>query len=172
MAISTSFKRMLGAQNSGDSIIALVDIHHPDIDTNVDVDGNGHFYATSDTVPTTSNGVVYTPYWFDLTLVNSSPDQPPKAQVVINAVDQRVAAAIQEVNSPEPRVTIYIVMGSDPDYYQMTMSDFILQNAQGAMFQITCDLGLENLLQTNYPNVFFDPEGFAGLFGVNSGLSS
>jgi hypothetical protein len=155
---------MLRAQNSDDAILALVEVHHPDLPASIFP--NNTFYATSDSVPTVSNENTYKPYPFDVTLAIDDPGSAPKAQITITSADQAVTQALLTVGLKAPDVTINIVLASDPDYIELTMPGLMLVQAQGDNAQITGGLSMENLLNTQFPKRTMDPIHYPAIFNV------
>lgn len=121
MPLSPSVKKTLMAQETDEREICLLTITHPEFDSPVllttdpteylrdDEDSKSPIYGT------VSRGkeFIYVP--ITPTLPSSDSENPPTGSFSISNVSQLVAPYLLTINDSYPRVTVEVVMASDPD---------------------------------------------------------
>ena len=69
---------------------------------------------TTDSEQTVSNGETFLSRFFDVILQQQDPDEPPEAQITMDAVDRSIELALDGLDD-RPIVDILTVLSSDPD---------------------------------------------------------
>ena len=154
--VSSTFLSSVNAADADEVFLVLLTIDHADLSSPIRV--------TSDSVDTVSNGNTFQTFPFQIRLPTDDDDsRGALASVTIDAVDRRVVEAARTI-SGVPKVTIEVVLASDPDTIEISWPDFNLANHRADSDTISGELVLELLDQEPFPSGRFDPVGFPGLF--------
>ncbi len=157
-SLSTLFKTMANAQETGEVLVALITITHSTI-------VGGPLRFVQDLQDLTSNGNVYTAFPFQITLPADADEGPAKVKLAIDNVDRQIAQTIRTIppTSP-PTVGIEIVVASAPNVVEIAMPGLKLRNVTGDAFQIEGDLHVDEEDLYPFPEGQFTPTSFPGLF--------
>lgn len=157
-ALSTLFKTMGNAQETGEVLLALVTIDSPSII-------GGPLRIVQDLQNITSNGNVYTAFPFEIRLAGDSDDGPAKIMLTVDNIDRTMAAAIKGIPpSTPPTVKVEIVIASQPDVVEISMPNLLLKNVTGDAFRIDGELWMDEEDLMPFPEGSFTPPNFPGLF--------
>jgi len=152
---SLTFREAINAQETDEAFLILLEIDHDELSEPIRV--------TSDGVNTVSNGETYIAYPFDLSL----PDDPEQgvsvAQLTIDNVHRVIVESLRAI-STAPKVTIRVVLGSNPDVVEAEFPNFELQQVQYDAMTVTGQLTLRTFFQEPYPGDAFLPSTFPGVF--------
>lgn len=118
---------------------------------------------TNDNQAVVSGGETFTPFPFNVGLPGSDPEQLPQVNLVIDAVDQSIAASLRAIATP-PSVTLRLVMVSQPDTIEAIVENLQWRGVGGDVRVIEGTLTAEDILGTAYPGKRFTPDLFRGLF--------
>lgn len=110
-----------------------------------------------------SRGDAYVAFQFAVELPAETGDAPRPVRIQIDAIDQSVVKAIREAVG-QPRVTMEIVLASDPDTVEAGPFDFRLESATYSAVTITGEVNFESVEKTRSLNHKFSPFLFPDLF--------
>lgn len=165
--VSDVFKAAALAQETGEVVIALLTITHPDMSEAIRIsnDPTQRLQDTPDLLyGTISRGEQYLFIPFQLTLPNEEDRTPPAARLIIDGVGKELIPLVRSVSTPAQAV-IEIVLGSDLDTVEIQFPPLMIASAEYTAGSISLDLVMDYLSQEPYPAWSFDPSGFPGLFG-------
>jgi hypothetical protein len=144
----------LSAQECATAWLVLITIDHPDLDTPIRV--------TSDGVETISQGNVFAPFPFEVTLPDDVEGRTPQALLKIDNTSLEVIALLRGLASP-PVLTLQIVRSADPDEIEREWVGIEWRSSQYDVGAITGTLTVEDLATEEFPYVTFDGR-FKGLW--------
>lgn len=157
-ALSTLFKNMANAQQTGEVLVALVTITHSTI-------VGGPLRFVQDLQDLTSNGNVYTAFPFQIRLPVDSDEGVIKVLLTIDNIDRSIAQAIRTMPpSSPPEVQVDLVIASQPDTVELSLPGMTLRNITGDAFRIEGELFMDEDDLLPYPEGLFTPQSFPGLF--------
>jgi len=164
--LSAAFKAALLAERSSETIAALITIEHDDLDTPLRI-------STDPTQRITTDPLVYgtvsrdETYYFlpieELTLPEDAQDAPPAMRITFSNVSRDSITLLRSTTTPA-KVTVEIVLASDPDQVETSFPDFDLTNADYDAAWVTLSLTLDALATEPFPAGSFTPASFPGLF--------
>jgi hypothetical protein len=143
------------AQETDEGFVVLLTLEHEALSEPVRV-------AQWD-VDVVSAGETYIAFPFRLELPDDTEEATPRARLELDNVDRRIVEAVRLMSSPA-RVTIRVVLWSDPDSVEVEQSGFVLRNVDYDALTVRGDLYLEHYEDEPYPAGIFSPGGFPGLF--------
>ncbi len=148
-SLSAEFRRALFAPETGECVVCLVQLDHPDLGAPIRV--------CSDAVDVFSGGNTYLAFPFRITLADDSADAPPRARLQIDNVDRRVIDSLRSVAGDAMTCTVSFVLASNPSQVEMGPLEFALRNVQADALVVEGDLVYEEILSEPYPSEAFDP---------------
>lgn len=154
MTLTPTAVAELSAQETGTAWLVLLTISHPDMPVPLRM--------TSDHVPTTSGGQVYTPYPFEVSPPDDVEGRAPMATLRVDNTSQQVIAVLRGLEKP-PSVTIQIVRASDPNVVEVIYDGLELRGENYDIGAITGKLTVDDWATEEFPYVTFDKR-FIGLF--------
>jgi hypothetical protein len=154
MTLSFAAQQELAAQETGTAWLVLITLDHPDLDTPIRV--------TSDSIETISNGNVFAPFPFEVTLPDDVEGRTPQAQLKIDNTSQEVIALLRGLASP-PSVTLQIVRSADPNVVEREWTGIEWRASTYDLGTITGTLTVDDLATEEFPYVTFDGR-FKGLW--------
>lgn len=165
MTISDEFRRELFAQESDDVAIMLLTIDDGESPEPIRLSSDATTRLSTDplTYGTTSRGDVFLYLPFRFVLPQERADVAPRVELTIDNIERSLVQVVEAFTAP-PRLTIEIVMASDPDYVEVLLPGMILSNISFTAETITATL-VRNALDTEpFPFGTFTPRYFPGLF--------
>ena len=154
MTINATLKEAMAAQETGEVLVVLLTISHPNLTQPIRV--------CSDSVETLSLGRTFIPYPFTFRAPDEAENGPNPAQLVIDNVGEIIAESIQLIDTAAT-VDVEIVLASNPNYIQGAWPTFELTNVEGSGFTISGDLTIPGLIAEPVGRTF-DPAGYPALF--------
>lgn len=156
--LSTLFKTMSYSQDTSEVLLALVTIESPLII-------GGPLRVVQDVKDIVSNGNTYTAFPFEIRLAADSDDGPSKITISLDNIDRTMAAAIKAIPpSTPPTVKVEIVIASQPNTVEISMSNMKLRNVTGDAFRIDGELWMDEEDLMPFPEGSFTTNFFPGLF--------
>lgn len=155
--LSLSARIAMHAQETGEAFLVLLKISHQDLPEPL--------YFVRDGVSCASQGQVYIPVPFDITLPSDTDDEPPQAKITIDNVSREVTEAIRQI-PVTPDVELSIVLASTPDVLEYGPVLFQLSDVQIDALTITGTLIYDPVTNEQFPCDSYTPEWFPGLFGA------
>jgi hypothetical protein len=152
--LSAAFKRAANASASGDAILSLLTISHPDLAQPIRLVYNN--------VPIVSRGNTFSPCIFSLGRPKDAEDDSPQTSFSVDNVDQTVGDAIDSIATP-PTALWETIMASAPGTVEESLS-FELQDARYNGSTVTATLGLDRLDKETYPKDSITPNNDPGVF--------
>jgi uncharacterized protein DUF1833 len=124
--------------------------------------GDQEIRITSDAVETLSQGFVFSPFPFEVTLPDDVEGRTPQAQLRVDNTDQQIISILRSLRSPA-RVTIQIVRSADPDIIEREWRNIEWGASDYDVGTITGTLTVGDLATEEFPYVTFDGR-FRGLW--------
>ena len=153
--LSPDTRRALQASDTAEAFLILLTISHADLPEPLRV--------SSDAVDTTSRGMVFTAFPFNLTLPDDVDNQSPEARLTIDNIDRQMVLAVRSLTSA-PTIVIEIVRANAPDVIEAQFQDFRLTNVTYDSQVIQGNLSIEDFTMEPFPAAVFAPGNFPGLF--------
>lgn len=141
-------------QETSTAWIILITVNPPSKDEPIRV--------TSDSVPTISQGNLFDPFPFMVTLPDDVEGRSPQAQLRIDNTDQQIISRLRGLPSPA-MVTIQIVRASNPDVIEREWTDIQWISSDYDAGMITGSLSVDDLATEEFPYITFDGR-FRGLW--------
>lgn len=154
MTISADGVSELAAQETGTAWLVLLTISHPDMPTPIRV--------TSDGVETISNGYVFSPFPFEVTLPDDVEGRTPQAHLRIDNTSQEIIAALRGLVTP-PAMTIQIVRSIDPNHVEREWIGLEWRTSTYDVGAVVGSLTVDDLAMEEFPYITFDGR-FRGLW--------
>lgn len=172
--LSAEFIGAAFGQETDKALIVLMTVTHPDLAAGdivgmpagpIRVSNHPTTRYSSDPLRygTTSRGQQYTFYPFSTTLPEEGEDAQPTMQIVLDIVERQVTALLASVITP-PKVTIELVLSSDPDTVEIEFPDFDLVSSMVDVYQAVLSLSLDSMVTEPYPGYDFTPSATGGLW--------
>ena len=120
--------------------------------------------------PVTSNGVVYLPYPFMLTLPLDTGDKIPNITLTIDNVDQSLTDAVRELELA-PAIRVQLVTSAFPDLVEKDLNFLKLRNVSYDAMAITASLEIASVWARKFPSEIVDPVKYPSLFYTLVALS-
>jgi hypothetical protein len=125
--------------------------------------GGPDIHLVNNNEPVTSNGVVYQPYPFSLTLPLDTGDKIPSITLTIDNVDQMITDAIRELELA-PTIRIQLVTSSFPDLVEKDLDFLKLRAVTYDAMQIQGTLEVASVWARRFPGDAVDPVQYPGLY--------
>jgi len=156
--VTNAFIAACNASETGEALIVLVTIDHPDLPAPIYLNNSGENL--------TSRGHLFLACPFQPTLSEDSDDRPPQAKIIIDNIDRTMAAAVREaaVGGVAPSVNLELVLASAPDTVEAAFTDFEMREVTYNALTIEGTLTLEGLFKEPACGYTFSPTYFQGLF--------
>ena len=120
-------------------------------------------HLVNNSEPITSNGQVFDPYPFALTLPLSDGERQTELILQIDNVDQSLTKAIRELLTP-PAVKLDMVLSNTPDTIEQTIdflrADFVSYDSLSVQFRLRPD----NIMGRKFPSSKYTPARYSDLF--------
>lgn len=142
-------------QHRDDPFIILMTLVHAQLK-------DGPLYVARNRKKFISRGNTYLAYPFEPELPGDG-DESPQGRVSIANVARRIGRTIEGLIEP-PQVTFELVLASDPDTVQNVWDGFEFSQVTWDKFRMTGTVELPDTFNEPWPNVFYEPSGFPGLF--------
>lgn len=153
--ISNSLRGAMFAEETSDGLLVLLTITHGDLNTPIRIVNNN--------TNVISRGLEFIAFPFEIVLPTSSPDSPPKAQLIIDNISRELGQIIRTISSA-PTVLIEVIRINDFNSLELSFPAFKLKNVRFDVSQVRGDLVSEDLQIEPYPVHTFSPANFPGLF--------
>ena len=113
----------------------------------------------------TSNGLVYTPYAFEITLPTDSADAIEQVQLTIDNVDQVLVNGLRRAVNPL-RFKLDIVLQATPNVVELSLANMEALQVEFDANTIVATLNLTDVWDAKYPSKGgkYDPQQCPGLF--------
>ena len=155
---SSAFRRMASAQETGEVLVALVDIVHASMP-------GSPIRVVQNLQPMVSQGNTYLAFPFSIKLPDDTDGAHPEVMLSIDAVDQSIAAALRALSPAQPpAITVTLVLASQPDVIEMQMPGLILRGIQGDALTIEGQLVLDEADLETFPQGSYNQTDFPGMF--------
>ena len=118
---------------------------------------------TTDNSNTVSGGETYFSRFFDVILMDQSPDEPPTAALTMDAVDRVIESALDKLDD-RPLVDVYTVVSSEPDTILIQSNDLRLVSYSLTLPTVTAMLEGPDFFNQQSPGPNMDPLETPGLF--------
>lgn len=126
---------------------------------------NNTFYYVNNTEDITSNGQVFTAFPFNFTLPSDDPETQPNLSIILDNVGLELIDDFSS-NTDSINAKVELVFASNPDFVEVTIENLIVKTIGYNKYQITINLGYEDIFNTSIPSNTYNAKDFPGLFGV------
>lgn len=147
--------REMNALQSGVAFFNLITITHVDLGTPIRIVANN-----TDVI---SRANTYLAYPVQLSLPVDDGEALPSTTITVDNVDRLLMQSIRTLSSA-PQFLIEMVLSSDPDIVELVIPDMFVRSADYNMQTVTLELGVEDLLNIEFPAHKFTPQYNPGLF--------
>lgn len=155
-SLSATAKRAIFAGQTGEVFVFLLTLSHASLELPIRV--------CSDAVSTTSNGVEFVPYPFNLVLPDETDNVAPQVTLEIDNIDREIVAAVRRATGSPIDVELSIVLASQPDAIEAGPFNFKLRSVTYDKLVVSGTLQYEDLLNEPFPGDTMTPTRFPGLF--------
>jgi hypothetical protein len=131
----------------------------------LDVDGFIYHVVSNTKDPVTSNGQLYTPYPFDITLPGDSMESIDTVQITIDNVDLSLITALRQAQNPL-KFNIKFALASQPNVIEMELTDLESDAVEFNANTITATLTVLDIWNAKFPSRggIYDPIQCPALF--------
>lgn len=154
--LSIAARRAIFASQTGEVFVGLLTLSHPLLHDPIRV--------CSDSSDTTSGGVVYLAFPFEMTMPAEREDGLPRVQLRVCNVDRRIVEAARSVYGEPMQVEFSVVLASSPDVLECGPFTFSLEDIGYDALTVEGSLAYEDFLNEAFPDGSMDPNQFPGLF--------
>lgn len=163
--LSLNFREALFAQESGEVVIFLLTITHPDLadPIHLSTDPTERFSDAPLMYRTVSRGVDYLYAGIDVSIPDEQDKSPPASKLTIENVTRDLIPLARSIHTPAT-VRIEAVLASALDDVEMTWPALDMTNLQADASQLVFDLTMDALVTEPFPGGAFSPAYFPGLF--------
>lgn len=153
------------SQEMSEVVIVLITITHPDLSEDIRVSSDPTITLSSGSLGTTSNGNDYVQFPFELILQEQSDNLLTRAKLKIDNISREIIQAIRTAANEPPKVTIQIVLASDPDTVEMEIPNLKLNNVTANALTVEGELQSSIIQAEKYPSNTVNQALFPGVFG-------
>lgn len=144
------------ATETGNVWLILLEVNHTSL-------GTPH-YLVNDTLEIESGGITYTPYPFEIILSDDDGERLPEVSLTIDNVHRDLVEIVRTMLEP-PEITVKLVLSSDPDTVELTLSNLVLRNVDWDAYTLKGILYSDDILNQRYPEGTMSlSAGYLGLF--------
>lgn len=170
MPLSPNAKIAMMAQETMEREICLLTITHPEFDQPIylSTDATMHLRDDEETgapiYGTVSRGIEFIYVPISPVLPSSDSETPPAGRFSISNVSQVISPYLLMVSEHYPRITVEVVMSSDPDTVNQTWPEFDLTNASIDATSAEVQISMNMVNTEPSPWMRFTPAHFPNLF--------
>lgn len=162
--LSNAAKAAMFAQSTSEAFIMLITISHPSFTDDVRVCSDPYEdLPVAGVKGIVSNGDEYLFMPFSLNLPSQDDSGTARAQISIDNIGREIVAAVRQADSALT-ISIQIVLASDVDTPEITISDFRLDRVTYDAFTVSGDISVEYFDLEGFPARRFNPADFPGIF--------
>jgi hypothetical protein len=155
--LSANAFRELFAQESGDTFLTCLTLSHASFSSPIMVVYNNQ--------PVVRTAGTFTPCLFQINLPEEVEGQVPEIHLTIDNVDRAITDAIRTITGSRVKVTLEVVLGSNPNDIQFGPADFFLMSADYNADTVSGALSLDDdVLNSTFPATQYTPSSSPGLF--------
>lgn len=160
--VSDTLKQEVFSQETGDVFVTLLTLSHPDLTDPIRVCSDPAVELISGLRGTTSRGDDFIFMPFELIPPGQSGDSSPMGRIRIDNVSREIIRIVRTISSPAD-VLIEVVMASDPDTVEATISGFQLRNIKGDALTVEGEFSTVRFDLEPFPSGSFTPSQFPGM---------
>lgn len=170
MPLSPTAKVAIMAQETTEREICLLTITHPEFDQPVYLSTDATQYLRDDEESgspiygTVSRGIEFIYVPISPVLPSSDSENPPAGRFSISNVSQVISPYLLMVSEHYPRITVEVVMASDPDTVNQLWPEFDLTTANIDATNAEVQISLNTANAEPIPYLRFTPAHFPNLF--------
>jgi hypothetical protein len=153
--MTPALKKALFAAQTGEVILPLLTVTHPDMPEPIRVVRN--------TEDVTSRGHLYRGLAFGIPLPRDDGETQGTVRITLDNVDQRFTEAVRTTQTPAEAV-IEFVLASDPDTVEAGPWTFTARSVAWNAQTVEFDLGYEDVLNAQHLVHSLDPNTAPGMF--------
>lgn len=170
MPLSPTAKIAMMSQETSEREICLLTITHPEFDQPVYLSTDATQYLRDDEESgtpiygTVSRGTEFIYVPISPVLPSSDSETPPAGRFSISNVSQIISPYLLMVNEYYPRITVEVVMASEPDTVTQVWPDFDLTSASIDASNVEVQISMNMVNSEPAPWLRFTPAHFPNLF--------
>lgn len=162
--LSAAAKQAAFSQETAEVFIMLLTISHPNWTEDVRLASDSfEELPVAGVRGVISNGLEYLFGAFAITLPTQDETNTTRANITVDNVSREMIRQIRNANS-KVSISLQIVLSSDVDTAEMTVSDFKLERVIYDAFTVSGDISLEYFDLEPFPYQRFTPSKFPALF--------
>jgi hypothetical protein len=162
--VSGNLKREVFNQQSSEVFIVLVTISHPSFSDDIRIASDSYeSLPIAGVRGVVSNGLEYIFMPFNFNLPKQDDTGVAKASISIDNISRSYVAAVRNADSALS-ISIDVVLSSDVNSPEVSISDFRLERIEYDSMVISGDISVEYFDLEPFPSKKFTPSDFQGLF--------
>lgn len=163
--ISLTLREAMNAQDTGEILITLLTISHPDFPDSMRLSSDPTQMLSVDPLRygTVSRGDTFLFAPFSQTFPDDNGERAPTMRLLTENVSRDLVAMIRSV-STRPTALVEVVLASSPDTIEIEYPPMEVVNASYNANVMTVDLSIDGMAEVAYPARTFSPSAFPGLF--------
>jgi hypothetical protein len=140
-------------QSSNDPFLMLVTLHNNETP----------IYLVNNVEDIVSNGKTYLSFPMKITLAPDDGESVRTVKLILDNVSRDLIYEIRSNTSPI-EVTIDMILASRPDDIQVSLENLSIRNVVYNAQQISADLYMDDVLNTEMPSERYNPSDYPGIF--------
>jgi len=162
--LSNSAKTALYAQQTEVAFIMLVTIDHDNFASPIRICNDPYeLLPIAGVHGIVSNGEEYIFLPFSINLPSQDDTGIARANISIDNIGREIVAAVRNADSALS-ISLSIVLSSDPDTEEVSITDFRLERVQYDALTVSGDISVEYFDLEPFPSRRFNPSDFPGIF--------
>jgi hypothetical protein len=155
--VSVNAMRAMLAQETPEVFLICLTISHPSLPA--------PYLLVNDFNPLVRTAGTFQPFAFDVSLPAEQDDKLPQVTMTIDNIDNVILVAIRNLAGERPKVTLEVVLASQPYIVEAGPFDFSILSINYSDASIQGTIGFEDdLLNTAFPADTYTPTNSKGLF--------
>ncbi len=157
-------RQAIYASQTKEAFIVLMTISHPNWTDDVRISSDPtSLLPVANVRGTLSNGLEYLFGNFAITLPSQDSTQTTRATISVDNVSREIVRQLRQANT-KVNIDLKVVLSSNPDLVEVTVSDFKLERVQYDAFVVTGDISIEYFDLEPFPFQRFTPSKFPAIF--------
>jgi len=160
--VSSNFKREVFKPQTKEAFIVLLKLEHADLEDAIRVTPDPLQELEPRVFGVQSNGQNFYAMPFEITLPGEDEESSPVSRVAMDNISREITNAIRQISTP-PDATITVVLASNPDVEEISITGFQLTNIIVDPLTVEGELTLERTDLRKFPSARFTPSYFRAL---------
>lgn len=162
--LSLTTRQAIYGSQTKQAFIVLLTISHPNWTDDVRISSDPtQLLPVASVRGTLSNGDEYLFGNFNITLPSQDGTQVTRATISVDNVSREIVRQLRQADS-KVNVSLQVVLSSNPDLVEVTVSDFKLERVNYDAFVVSGDISIEYFDLEPFPYQRFTPSKFPAMF--------